>query len=200
MNFPNPRDQILLEAERDLLLEKLGYLDLNIAAHQRALTEGAWTGSMGGHDPDFAKLRGGLMKFWMEKARSDPHPFTYCVKHLAKHVANPERLCAWLKDQALGTTKWRRGNKHIGEAAEWEPSVEELREALLAYEEAARELGLIENDTTAGGANGTGASPNKGDEDDDTPPAGGDAGATGSKAGGAGSEVVPAGADAEGGD
>lgn len=76
----------LLEAEKDLLLEKIGRIDL-------MLQEGAWTGSHGGHDPDFQKLRGGLKRFWQEKAAKDPHPFTYCVRHLRKHVANPERLC-----------------------------------------------------------------------------------------------------------
>src|SRR3712207_7005786 len=55
--------------------------------------------------------------------RSTLFPYTtlfrsYCVRHLAKHVANPERLCAWLKDQALNTTKWRKGNKKFREGAE----------------------------------------------------------------------------------
>lgn len=171
----------LLEAEKDLLLEKIGRIDL-------MLTEGAWTGSHGGHDPDFMKLRGGLKRFWIEKAAKDPHPFTYCVRHLRKHVANPERLCAWLKDQALGTTKWRKGNRKIGEAGEmleWQPTVEELREALLAYEDAARDLGIIVEGDDAGAGEGT--PPDAGGSDGDTPPAGGDAGAEGAEAGAEGS-------------
>lgn len=76
----------LAEAEIDLLFEKIGRLDM-------LLTEGAWTGSMGGNDPDFNKLRGGLKRFWIEKAATSAHPFSYCVRHLRKHVANPERLC-----------------------------------------------------------------------------------------------------------
>jgi len=76
----------VLEAERDFLLESIGYLDVQIA-------ESVWDGSHGGHDPEFNKLGNGLKKFWVEKAAKDPHPFTYCVRHLRKHVANPERLC-----------------------------------------------------------------------------------------------------------
>lgn len=174
----------LLETERDLLLEKLGRIDLQLA-------EGAWTGSMGGHDPDFLKLKGGLRRFWIEKAAKDPHPFTYCVRHLRKHVANPERLCAWLKDQALGTTKWRKGNKKIGEAAasQWEPSTQELREALMAYEEAAREAGIWEDEGGSAGADGTQG--DEGREAGDTPPAGGDGSAEGSEAGSAGATAPP---------
>lgn len=185
MNFPNPREQVLLEAERDLLLEKIGVLDVEIATSQ-IVAEGAWTGSHGGHDPDYMKLRGGLMKFWNEKARSHPHPFTYCVRHLSKHVANPERLCAWLKDQALGRTDWRKGRKKsIAESdPHWEPSMDELREALMAYEEAAEELGLTNK--TSGGSNGAGASANEGRQDDDTPPAGGEPAGEGSEAGASG--------------
>ena len=124
----------LKSEEKELLMEKISKISLE-------LSEGAWTGSMGGHDPDFLKLRGGLKQFWIEKAAKDPHPFTYCVRHLRKHVANPERLCAWLKDQALGTTKWR--NKNVSESAAWQPTNEELKSALMAYKEAAAELGLI---------------------------------------------------------
>ena len=194
---PNPRDQILLEAERDLLLEKIGYIDLNIAAHQTMLTEGAWTGSMGGHDPDFYKLRGGLVKFWKEKAATHPHPFTYCVKHLSKHVANPERLCAWLKDQALGTTSWRKGNrKSLKESAEWEPTTDELREALLAYEEAAEELGI---DKTDGGSDGAGSSTDAGDAHGNPHAADGEGGSADPEAGGAGAADL-AGAEAGAGE
>jgi hypothetical protein len=168
-------DERLIEAEKELLFEKIGRLDLQIA-------EGAWTGSHGGHDPDFEKLRGGLKRFWIERAAKDPHPFTYCVRHLRKHVANPERLCAWLKDQALNTTKWRKGDKKIGEAAatEWQPSVEELREALLAYEECARELGIIvEGDEQ----DGDGTPPNEGGSADGAPSADGDGSAEAAQGG-----------------
>lgn len=179
----------LLEVERDLLLEKIGRIDLSLA-------EGAWTGSHGGHDPDFNKLKGGLKRFWREKAAKDPHPFTYCVRHLRKHVSNPERLCAWLKDQALGTTKWRKGNKKIGEAAAdgWQPTVEELREALLAYEEAARDLGII---VEGDGTDGAGASADEGGAGGDAPPAGGDGEPEGAEVGGAGAAggADPAAAD-----
>lgn len=78
--------QRLMESERDLLLEKIGKIDVQLA-------EAVWSGSMGGHDPEFNKLKGGLKRFWIEKAATSPHPFTYCVRHLRKHVANPERLC-----------------------------------------------------------------------------------------------------------
>lgn len=114
-----------------------------IAAMQEAdlaiFQEGVWSGSMGGHDPDFGKLKGGLANWWRKKAASDPHPFAYCVRHLSKRTANPERLCAWIKDQALGTTKWRKGAVKEGLLEAWTPTIAELKLATEAFQEAERE-------------------------------------------------------------
>lgn len=173
-------DTRVLEIERDFLLEQIGYLDIQLAEQQ--MIEGAWTGSMGGHDPDFDKLRGGLMKFWREKAVSHPHPFTYCVRHLSKHVANPERLCAWLKDQALGTTKWRN-TKKLREAnlPDWQPSIEELRSAVAAYEEAIVQQETIEESVGVEGSET--APPAAGGTGDEVEADGADPNAAGSEAG-----------------
>lgn len=132
-----PKIQLVLD-ELDLLLYKAGIKSMEADLMQTDLYEGARTGgSMGGHDPDFAKLHKGLMKFWIEKAHSDPHPFAYCVRHLSKHVADATRLCAWLKDQALQTTKWRKGNKsNLKESDVWTPSVDDLLGASHAFHEA----------------------------------------------------------------
>lgn len=56
-----------------------------------------------------AKLSGILS--W---ARKQLHPFTACMrsKELAARVPDPmkrKRICAVMKDMALGTTKWRKG-------------------------------------------------------------------------------------------
>lgn len=174
------RETDLLYDERDLLLTKIGDLDLQIAAAQ--IIEEARTGSMGGHDPDFYKLNGGLIKFWREKVATHPHPFTYCVRHLRKHVANPERLCAWLRDQATGTTMWRSKKGRLnesGELVEWEPSIEELREAHAAFEEALSDL----NDTD-GGSSGARTPTDEGEPNDDAPASSGDGEPEGSEAGG----------------
>jgi hypothetical protein len=95
------------------------------------IKEGAWTGSMGGNDPDFLKLGGGLKKWATEMVAKSPHPFTEMVRHLRGKVANPERLVAWLIDQVKGTTSWRKGNKGIKEAAfdNYAPTLGELRRA-----------------------------------------------------------------------
>ena len=131
------REEELLEAEYDLLLQKAGDVQLKMA-----VVEGLRTGSLGGKDPDFFRLSPALRRFWIKKVRTHPHPFTFCVRHLRKRVANPERLCAWLKDQALGTTKWRKGRrkKSLRDSETWTPSVEELREAFIAYALAEDEL------------------------------------------------------------
>ena len=47
-------------------------------------------------------------------ARKQPHPFTACMhsKELSARVPDPTRrkkICAVMKDMALGTTKWRKG-------------------------------------------------------------------------------------------
>lgn len=173
----------LVEAERDLLMEKLGRLDIQLA-------EAVWSGSMGGHDPEFNKLKGGLKRFWIEKAATSPHPFAYCVRHLRKHVANPERLCAWLKDQALGTTKWRHGNKMTESGAEWEPGIDELRSAIMAYEEAAQELGvMVEGDDSSGEAAAADA-PNEGGSASDGGQDGAAPESEGSEAGDEGAEAA----------
>ncbi len=47
-------------------------------------------------------------------ARKQKHPFTACMnsKELTARVPDPERrkkICARMKDMALGTEKWRKG-------------------------------------------------------------------------------------------
>jgi hypothetical protein len=178
----------LYEAEVDLLLEKVGRVSMKSALVAQ-MQEGAWTGSHGGHDTkDFNKLRGGLKEWWIKTVRVQPHPFTYCVRHLAKHVADPERLCAWLKDQAMGTTKWRKGNKgNLKESEAWVPSLDELRAASAAFVEAEDELdNEIERMEDEGGA---GASANAGGEGDDSQKAGEQPGSEGTEAGGEGNVV-----------
>ena len=111
---------------------------------QLASLEEVRTGSVGGHDPDFLKLNKGLRNFWMKKARTHPHPFTFCVRHLTGKVRNPKRLCAWLKDQALGTTKWRKGRvKESFGDVEWHPSTEDLKGAIEAFIEAKSDINNI---------------------------------------------------------
>lgn len=131
-------DQELAVAEFEL------YRDKALEAMARAdfvIQEGAWTGSHGGHDPDKFKLKGNLLDWWRKKAKTDPHPFAYCVRHLRKRFPNPERICAWLKDQALGTTKWRKGSKKVRESVidNYEPTVAELKAAIECFEEAERD-------------------------------------------------------------
>lgn len=170
----------LYEAEIELLLQKVGEVALKQAA-VTAMQEGAWTGSHGGHDTDFNKLKGGLKNWWIKTVRTQPHPFTYCVRHLAKHVADPERLCAWLKDQVLNTTKWRKGRKggKMTEADFWQPSIEELQGAVAAFTEAADEL----DEELASGGQAAGASADAGGASGDMEQDGGNAGSEGSEAG-----------------
>ena len=70
------------------------------------------SGSMGGHDPE-AKQKpvNRLVKTFGKWADGR---FSKCVRVLSKHPelvaaggGNVNRLCAWLKDQWAGTTKWR---------------------------------------------------------------------------------------------
>lgn len=126
------------EQEVARLLADIRDKELRIAE----LTEAVWSGSHGGHDPEFFKLNKELRNFWIKKVRTHPTPFRYCVRHLSKRVANPQRLCAWLKDQALGTTKWRNleSDGKLDTSNEWQPSIEELRDALICYEEAEAQL------------------------------------------------------------
>lgn len=47
-------------------------------------------------------------------ARKQPHPFTACFrsKELTARVPDPirrKKICAVMKDMALGTTSWRKG-------------------------------------------------------------------------------------------
>lgn len=172
----------LYEAEVELLLTKVGEVAMKQAA-VASMQEGAWTGSHGGHDPDFNKLKGGLKNWWIKTVAQQPHPFTYCVRHLAKHVANPERLCAWLKDQVLNTTKWRKGSKKMTEADFWQPSIEELQGAVAAFTEAGDEL---DEELARGGQ--AGASTDAGGASGDVEQDGGNAGPEGSEARGTGTE------------
>lgn len=140
------------EEERERLTHETSSLYMKLAA----MSEGAWTGSHGGHDPDALKMKGNLLKWWKEKARKDPHPFAYCVRHLRKRFPKPERICAWLKDQALGTTKWR--NQQEGDIEPWEPTVEELRdvmECLLEAEASAHATDVDEADVIRFHADGS---------------------------------------------
>lgn len=44
--------------------------------------------------------------------RGKPHPFRACVKDNRKRFGpGTERVCATVKDLALGTTKWRNGGR-----------------------------------------------------------------------------------------
>jgi hypothetical protein len=50
-------------------------------------------------------------------ARKQPHPPGACMrsKELTAKVPDPKRrakICAVMKDMALGTTKWRKGGNH----------------------------------------------------------------------------------------
>lgn len=56
------------------------------------------------------KKLGPLMAHYMSMA----HPFTACVKDQKKHGLSDDhakRRCAVLKDEAMGTTKWRGKKK-----------------------------------------------------------------------------------------
>ncbi len=76
--------------------------------------KGAWTGSMGGHDPDAhnGNMENLVRTFgqWANGSQA-----VAAKKLLANGVVKtPEaanRLAAWLKDQHLGTTKWRGVHK-----------------------------------------------------------------------------------------
>ena len=107
------------------------------------IQEGAWTGSMGGNDPDFLKLGGGLKKWAREMVAKSPHPFTAMVRHLRGKVANPERLVAWLIDQIKGHTKWRKGFKE-SYFDNYLPTLGELRMAEAAVREIDAETSVQE--------------------------------------------------------
>ena len=89
-----------------------------IPALKKAGTMGDGSGSMGGHDPDkYGKIRyivrdfgawaGGRFRVCVARMRSE-HP------EVAR--GHEDQLCAWLKDQWLGTTKWRHGNQKVSKA------------------------------------------------------------------------------------
>jgi len=53
---------------------------------------------------------------WKEKSvkqysrtmmKGEEHPFTECVEKMKKHVDDPEKFCASVKDKYRGNKKWR---------------------------------------------------------------------------------------------
>lgn len=62
------------------------------------------SGSMGGHDPEkYGPIRS-LLKYYAKK----PKIFTACVRDNRKRFGpRVNAVCAWVKDQIKGTTKWR---------------------------------------------------------------------------------------------
>ena len=62
------------------------------------------SGSMGGHDPEkYGPIRS-LLKYYAKK----PKIFTACVRDNRKRFGpRTNAVCAWVKDQIKGTTKWR---------------------------------------------------------------------------------------------
>ena len=77
------------------------------------LLKGAWTGSMGGNDPDAHGKIKYIVRSFGKWAHGKQH---IAARKLLEHgvVKTPEaadRLAAWLKDQWMHSTKWREGNR-----------------------------------------------------------------------------------------
>jgi len=76
--------------------------------------KGAWTGSHGGHDPDAYK--GGMQNLVRSFGKWAKGSQAVAAEKLLRNgvVKTPQaanRLAAWLKDQWLGSTDWRKGNQ-----------------------------------------------------------------------------------------
>lgn len=66
-----------------------------------------------------------LIKTFNKKWAKGAHPFTECVAQITGKVSNPDAVCAWLKDRATGTTKWRGKSKSLKASESDSDDVEE---------------------------------------------------------------------------
>lgn len=120
-HWPSKIADVRVEERLGLLVVETKKGETRFFGHEEALAESSAGGSMGGHDPRahgqmrfiiraFGKWADGRHEVCVKRIRTE-HP------EVAKGK-NVNALCAWLKDQWAGTTKWRGRSDDPKQAAE----------------------------------------------------------------------------------